>query len=221
MSANKTFPLSPSLPAPPGNDPYLVALNKRLSDLLFMVAKRLNNTVHYGWRDIISSVSTARVPPASAPVADNFGPSGLRMEYRFAVNDYIFVGPFHINHDVKPSSPAYLHVHWSTNGTNTNTVKWQLDVMRAKGHDQEVFGAPVSYTVTGTPAGVAWKHMISEVSDGDALTVTEPDELILVTLKRVTNGGTDNTDQVFGLHVDIHYQTDREFTGFKAPDFYA
>lgn len=221
MSANKTFPLDPNLPLPPNDNQYLKSLNIRLTDLFRMVAQKLNNTTHYGWRDIVSSVSSARVPPASAPVADNFGPSGLRQEYRFAVNDYIFIGPFHINHDAKPGGRAYLHVHWSTNGTNVQPVKWQMDVMRAKGHDQQAFGAPVSYNVTGTPVGVAWQHMISEVSDADSVAMTEPDELFLVTLKRVTNGGTDNTDQVFGLHVDIHYETDREFTAFKAPDFYA
>lgn len=221
MSANKTFPAYPNLPPVPAGNAYLSALNARLTELFRMVGQRLNNTTHYGWRDLTSSVSSARVPPASAPVADNFGLSGLRLEYRFAVNDYIFIWPYHINHDIKPGGRAYLHVHWSTNGTNTQPVKWQLDVMRAKGHDQESFGAPVSYTVTGTPHGTAWRHMISEVSDADALSVFEPDELVIVTLKRITNGGTDNTDKVFALQVDLHYETDREFTAFKAPDFYA
>ena len=45
-------------------------------------------------------------------------------------------------------------------------------------------------------------------------------EKSLVTLKRVTNGGTDNTDDVFGLMVDLHYQSDRDATRNKVPDFY-
>jgi hypothetical protein len=63
--------------------------------------------------------------------------------------------------------------------------------------------------------------MISEVALADALTLVEPDELILVTLRRVTNGATENTDSVFGLTVDFHYEADRAATPNKAPDFYA
>jgi hypothetical protein len=53
------------------------------------------------------------------------------------------------------------------------------------------------------------------------LIITEPDELILVTLKRVTNGGTNNTDTVFGLMVDLHYESDRHVTRNKSPNFYS
>jgi hypothetical protein len=62
--------------------------------------------------------------------------------------------------------------------------------------------------------------MVAEVAVADALTLTEPDELILVTLKRITNGGTDNPDTVFGLMVDFHYESDRDTTPLKAPGFY-
>jgi len=60
----------------------------------------------------------------------------------------------------------------------------------------------------------------AEIDVGNALTLTEPDELILVTLKRIANGGTDNTDQVFAVCVDIHYQSDRHSTKNRSPNFY-
>lgn len=173
-----------------------------------------------GWYDLISPVSSASVPPAAAPTAAAFGPSGSRLEFAFGVGDYVFVQPFHVNHDVKPGGLAYAHVHWSTNGTNVQPVKWELAIMRALGHNQANFGAPEIKTVTQTPHGTAWRHMIAEVGDVDALTLDEPDELIIVTLKRVTNGGTENTDSVFGLMVDFHYQVDRRATPNKAPNFY-
>ena len=47
-----------------------------------------------------------------------------------------------------------------------------------------------------------------------------PETVILARLRRVTNGGTDNTDTVFGLHVDIHYQQDRLGSANKDYDFY-
>jgi hypothetical protein len=76
------------------------------------------------------------------------------------------------------------------------------------------------YSVVQAAQGTAWRHQVAEVADGDALTLTQPDELILVTLRRVTNGGTDLTDQVFGLTVDFHYQTDQYATELKAAPFW-
>jgi hypothetical protein len=151
---------------------------------------------------------------------DLFGVSGLREEFVFDVGDYVFCQAFHVNHDVKPGGKAYCHVHWATNGTNTNTVKWEFQISRALGHNQANFGAPTSYYVTQAAAGTAWRHMVAEVADADALILVEPDELILVTLRRVTNGGTNNTDKVYALTVDFHYEADREVTPNKAPNFY-
>lgn len=175
----------------------------------------------YSWKDMLSPIAGAKLPPATAPTWTAFGPSGNRLELAFAVNDYAIINPFHTNHDVLVGGKMYLHIHWTTNGTNTNTVKWQFEVMRAKGHNQQAFGTPATYTVEQAASGTAWQHMVTEVSDGDALTITEPDELILVVLKRITNGGTDNADTVFGLMVDLHYQADRDGTLNKAPNFYS
>ena len=147
-------------------------------------------------------------------------PSGVREEMAFDVNDYAFVGALHINHDIKINGDAYVHVHWSTDGTNTNTVKWEFEILRALGHQQAAFGAPVTISVEQAPTGTAWTHMIAEIAEGNKLTLTEPDELILITLRRVTNGGTDNTDTVYGLTVDMHYESNRDSTLNKAPDFY-
>lgn len=174
-----------------------------------------------GWRDLVQPVSVAGVPTVNAPTPVTFGPSGLREEFAFDVNDYVYCAPFHINHDIKPGGKAYVHVHWSTDGGNTNTVKWEFQISRALGHNQASFGAAVSYFVEQAAHTDAWRHMIAEVLVADALTLTEPDELILVTLRRVTNGGTNNTATVYGLLVDFHYESDRDATPNKAPNFYA
>lgn len=176
--------------------------------------------VAVGFKDLTSSVSTAGVPAANAPTRRAFGPSGLYEAYDFDVNDYVFLEPFHVNHDILPNGLAYIHVHWSTNGTAVQPVRWELQISRALGHNQANFGAPVTKTITQTPHGTAWRHMIAEVEIADALTLTEPDELIIVVLRRITNGAVDNADQVFGLTVDLHYQSDRDATVNKAPNFY-
>jgi hypothetical protein len=176
-----------------------------------------------GWSDLLAPVSTAGIPANNAPAPANFGTAATpqRRELAFDINDYCFLQPFHINHDVKPGGLAYIHVHWSTNGTNIQPVRWECTVRRALGHNQANFGAPIVILITQAAAGTAWRHMVAECGDADALTLTEPDELVLVTLRRVANGGTENTDTVFGLMVDFHYEADRATTPSRAPNFYA
>ncbi len=175
-----------------------------------------------GWKDLIAPISAAPGGVA-APALTNFQTAGTlqRQEYAFAIGDYVFLAPFHVNHDIKPGGAAYLHAHWSTNGTNTATVVWEFHVQRALGHNQANFAPPTVISVTQAGAGTAYRHMVAEVAIANILTFTEPDELILVTLRRVTNGGTNNTDTVFGLCVDMHYESDRDATPNKAPNFYA
>lgn len=175
-----------------------------------------------GWVDLLAPVSAAGLPAQNAPTPANFGPAHTpqRREYAFEVGDYVFSQAFHVNHDVKPGGKAYVHMHWSTNGTSTATVKWEFTVMRALGHNQEAFGTPIVITVEQAASGVAWQHMVAECADANALTLYEPDELILVTARRITNGGTNNADTVFGLTVDFHYEADRTATPNKAPNFY-
>lgn len=170
-----------------------------------------------GWKDLVGVI----IPVGSSipPVFTAFGASGLRKEPAFSVGAYAFVSAFHVNHDVKIGGKGYMHIHWTTNGADVQPVKWEFQISRALGHNQEYFSAETSYFVEQTPNG-AWRHMIAEVSDLDAITLTEPDELLLVTVRRVTNGGIDNTDTVFGLTVDFHYEADRDTTPNKAPNFY-
>ena len=179
-------------------------------------------TVITGWKDLTAPLTSAGVPAQNAPAMTAFGPATTpqREEMAFDLADYIFCQSFHINHDIKPGGLAYVHVHWSTNGTSTAVVKWEITIIRALGHNQANFTTVTPVFVSAAAAGTAWRHMISEVSIGDALTMVEPDELVLVTLRRVTNGGADNGDTVYGLTVDFHYQSDRDATPNKSPNFY-
>lgn len=183
----------------------------------------LNYTSHtVGFRDMLSPLTTAGVGAANRPLSANFGTAIAGDPYQalaFALNDYAFATAFHVDHDVKPGGKAYLHVHWSTNGTSIATVKWQMTVRRSKGHNQANFtNTEQVFTVEQAAQGTAWRHMVTETAA--FITLTEPDELIMVTIKRITNGGTNNADTVFGLMCDLHYESDREVTPNKAPNFY-
>jgi hypothetical protein len=172
------------------------------------------------WKDMLAPVGGASVPTSLAPTSENFGPAATpqRKEYAFAVDDFVFIQPFHVNHDIVPGGEAYFHVHWSTNGTNTGLVRWEITYMRAKGHNQGNFGTPVVVLIEQAAQGTAWRHMVSETTT--PIIMTEPDELILCTLRRVAPSAGSNTDTVFGLMVDLHYQADRSGTPQRNPDFY-
>lgn len=174
-----------------------------------------------GWKDMKSFVAGAP-GGVSAPSLTNFGPAHTpqRMESAFAIGDYAFLGPYHVDHDIKVGGRGYLHVHWSTSGTNVQPVRWELCVQRALGHNQANWSTPVDYILEQAAHGTAWRHMITETVDPNYIIFTEPDELILITIRRLTNGATDNTDSVFGIMVDIHYESNRETTPLRVPPFY-
>lgn len=173
------------------------------------------------WDDYTTAISAGKLPAANYPTYDyTAGPSSNLGMYQFGINDYIDLEPIHIKHDIKPDSKIYPHVHWTLDGTNVNDVHWELSYSIAKGHNQEAFSATSTVTVIGTPTGTAWTHMVSEVGDANAIDAPEVDSLVLLRLKRITNGATENTDAIYGLTVDLHYQKDRLGTPQRAPNFY-
>jgi hypothetical protein len=183
--------------------------------------RELDRRTAMGWKDMVSALTIEGVPEEFAPTYLPFGPSGLRRELAFQIGDYAFAKPFHVNHDMMVGGKALLHVHWSTDGVDTAPVRWEFQVSRALGHQQAYFTAETSLFVEQAGWNGAWRHMVAEVAIGDALIMTEPDELILVTLRRVSNGSVNNTNDVFGLIVDLHYESDRDTTPNRLPDFYA
>lgn len=173
------------------------------------------------WKDMLAPVGGASIPNAQAPAAANFGPAHTpqRRELSFDVNDYVFIQPFHVNHDILPGAEAYFHVHWATGGTSTGLVQWEITIMRALGHNQENFSAPEVITVEQAAHGTAWRHMVTETTT--PIILIEPDELIIATLRRIAPSAGSNANPVFGLMLDLHYQSSIEGTLNKSPNFYA
>lgn len=169
-----------------------------------------------GWKDLRMALVASASGPA-APAATVFGPTGVIKQLAFAVNDSVYVAA-HVDHDILPGSLMYPHVHWSTNGTSINTVKWQLTYVTAKGHDQEAFPADTVLTLEEAASGTAWQHMVTE--DPTGFTALEVDSLFICELKRITNGGVENADTVFGLFADLHYEVLGFATPNRTPNFY-
>ena len=175
----------------------------------------------FGWRDITSDVNIRGVA-ATDPSWSQVGATNF-YAYKFAINDKVWF-TFHVPHDIVPSTDLYFHVHWFPDGTNANSVKWQFEYAYAKGFDQAAFPFASSTTVSVEQASpqVQYRHMVAETTAQTIAGLTEPDGLIHVVVSRITNGGTDNSDGIFGLTADIHYQsTDGAGSTLnKAPSFY-
>lgn len=172
----------------------------------------------FGWHDITGQ-ATVRGVAAFDPSWAQIG-SGPFYAYNFAVGDAIFF-VYHVPHDIVPNSNIFFHAHWIPGGTNVQPVKWQWEYTYAKGFNQAAFDVSGT-TVTAEQAGpgTQWQHMVTETDAVDITGLSEPDGIIYAKLTRITNGGTENTDDIFLLTADIHYQSTGRATFNKAPNFY-
>lgn len=177
--------------------------------------------VDQGWNDLTAEL-TVRGNASSAPVWEQIGTLVGINGYNFTINKECWAA-FHIPHDYKPGGEIYIHVHWTSDGVDRRNVKWKIDYTVAKGHNQSIggnFPLPETIYLEQSCSGTAYRHMVTEMANSINISNAEVDSLILVHLKRVTNGATDNTDNVYGLTIDCHYQCDRFSTPNRAPNFY-
>jgi hypothetical protein len=172
----------------------------------------------YPWRDITGQILIRGSGPTDPSWTQITG--GTFWAYDFAISDLAWVW-FHIPHDIVPGSDIHLHVHWLPSGTDVNTVKWEFTYSHALGFNQAAFdNTGTVITAEEAGPGVARQHMITETAAITIASLTEPDGLLAVRLSRLTNGGTDNTDTIFVLNADVHYQSTNIGTLNKAPGFY-
>lgn len=171
------------------------------------------------WRDLLGQIVTRRAAGAGVPVYEAINGS-IFYGYNFAVNDSVQV-IYHIDHDFAVGYPIFYHVHWLPVGTNAQPVKWEFSIAYSHGHQRGAFpfSSPEVTTVTQTPTTTTLTHHIAEIATGIDLDY-EVDGLVVVNVKRLTNGGTDNTDPIYVLMADCHYLADRLGTVMKAPNFY-
>jgi len=188
-----------------------------------------------GWNDLLGQPGIKTIG-VNDPTWNVY--RGTIRQYQFSqanMNELWFT--YHIQHDYKPGSDLFLHVHWSQNTVDTGgtagapgNAKWYFDATYAKGHNQAAFPAPITTSVVGTASGTQYQHMLTEVQlsaatptasqlDSDLI---EPDGVILLRLYRDPTDVADTLNQAPFLHFcDIHYQTDRVNTKNKAPNFYS
>jgi len=183
------------------------------------------DTASFGWRDITSQV-TVRGVGSNDPTWTRVGSTAF-YTYAFAVGDECWMA-FHVPHDIVPNADIHIHTHWFPSGTSTGDVSFQYTYSFAKGFDQEAFdfalaNSPLTTagTVTATSAGpgVQYQHMVTETAGISIPGLDEPDGIIYVHISRVATSPT-NTDTIFVLTNDVHYQSTNLATVNKAPGFY-
>lgn len=171
-----------------------------------------------GWRDLVGQIG-----PGTGASMLQVGGSDFQA-FQFDIGEFFF-NFYHINHDYKLGSPIYLHVHWLTDGTSVEPVGWKFQYVYAKGHNQQNYdfgsGGGTEVTLLDTPQGTPFRHLLTEMVTPISNSDFEPDGILWVKITRVTNGAIDNTDQVFALTADCHYQTDSIASKNRKPNFYA
>lgn len=180
----------------------------------------LNTRTALGWRDNIIELTVDSSSP-DAPTLNPF--RGNLKAWTFFANEMTEAhSAWHIDHDYALGTPLYFHVHWATASTDIGTVRWGFEYSIAKGHQQQAFPMPSTVYVEQATTGVAYMHMVGELSEANAIPGTgiEPDTVIKVRMFRdgAHENDTLNAD-VFGLFIDMHYQANRATTPNKAPPF--
>ena len=182
---------------------------------------RLTDRTADGWDDITADLGSGKVAGGNQPTWSTFRDGIQAYEFSASLMNELWI-TFHIKHDYAEGTNVYPHVHWSTTSTaTTGVVRWGFEYTVAKGHDQAAFPASttvyVEYTVSGSKQ---YRHIISEVADGDAFNAFEADTLVLMRVFRDAAHANDTfTGTVHAFTADIHFQGDRLFTPNKAPPF--
>lgn len=184
----------------------------------YMQVGKTANTHTLGWRDLVAPFGAASAGGA-APTLVTLA-NGVRLN-RFNVGDSMHVS-YHVDHDYALGTGAYHHVHWfpETAMADGENVVWRIFYIVAKGHHQgeSLTGARTSFDVTYTSSGVtvAGDHIVSEASDLQAYDLKEADTVVLAEIQLLSKTYAGN---VIGIQADLHYQSDREWTIGKRPDF--
>jgi hypothetical protein len=193
------------------------------------------STPTYGFRDLLGEIKIL-TPGANDPTLATFRDGIKGWTFSNAVMNEVW-NYYHIPHDYVPGSDIFLHFHWAQNVVDSGgpagvpgDVKWQAEVIYAKGHDQEAYPASFTTSITQTASGTQYQHLLGEVQlsasspsaiqiDSDLL---EPDGVIKIRSFRDPVDAADTLNQVpFLDYVDIHYQSTNIATKSKAPDFYS
>lgn len=173
-----------------------------------------------GWRDNIQPFTNGRAAGGALPTWGTF--LGGISVWKFPSNSIkeLWLN-FHIDHDYKPNSLIFPHIHWAPTTTGAGTVRWGIEYTAAKGHGQQTFPVTQTIYLEQAASGIANRHQITETSVGIDFGI-EVDAVIMVRVFRdATHVNDTYAGDAVGLFCDLHYESDRLNTPQKSPNFYA
>ena len=135
---------------------------------------------------------------------------------------------FHIPHIWKPGTMMYPHVHFTILSSAAGTVRWGFEYIFARTQRSDAFTQYPATTVTiylvqVIAANSERTHFVVEAPQGQGIPGTnlEVDGMVLARVFRDGAHANDTFEQdVFGITVDLHTETDRYSTPFRFPPFY-
>ena len=169
------------------------------------------NNLFGTWDDLQVSLSSARVPAASAPTwrTFDFGLGGPAFAVLgFAEGDYIDFS-MQTSHSMEINSILFNHIHGTLpSNSSGDSVKWQLDVIA--GGVGEAFatvaGSPFTeeYILSGDEAA---KHNMFDVGEIPAVNTTVS-TVYLCRLTRIASTVPKYAPEVYLIFDDAHYKKD-------------
>lgn len=184
----------------------------------------------FPWHDLHSTIHTDPSSPGTAPTFVSYHDAIKARQ--FDVGDEAFI-EFHLPHDYVMGSEIFIHAHWSHNSATVTggNVTWGFEILYAKGHNQQAFGATsVDIAVLQDASLIQRQHMVAETAmtsvSGGASTLAvgqvEPDGVLMCRVFLDANNITDSVVQPkpFLHFVDLHYQSTNIGTKNKSPSFW-
>lgn len=175
-----------------------------------------------GWRDNIAAIDTRA--GGTAPQINLYRDGIYLYEFSADSMNEVFAS-YHIDHDYKPGTMLYPHLHFTTTSTASGVVRLGFEYTYAKGHQQAKFPAATTLTLNvNVPANSDHLHFVAEMPEGQGIPGTniETDGVVLMRIFRDAGHVDDTfTGTIFGILVDLHYQTSQYATPNRAPDFFA
>lgn len=173
------------------------------------------------WEDLVQYMGAGEKKASNPPNELQIGEFTL---LEFDEKDQVTMH-YHVLHDYKVGSDAFVHVHWSplrdaVPGDIGTTVVWTINYTIARGHHQggvNDWATPTTLTLTHTFDGteLEHEHMITESVTGFDL--LEADSILTVSAKY--DEGSTWGDTVIGMSCDLHYESTQETTISRVPPF--
>lgn len=175
-----------------------------------------------GWKDTVLNFSNDGIKSIDSPVF-TFLVNDLGF-YQFASNrDQYVDGTLHIDHDIKPNTSIIPYINWMPETAAIGTIVWEIEYMAAQSHTsgELLDGITTKVQVSTSTNGIPYENIRSEIPVASAIGPFEVDTIIKINLRRLSSSPLNTYNG--GIHLisaGATYQSDRDVTLNKQPDFY-